>query len=108
MLLYSGHKEENVSHTQRFALMLSNEASKALNKASFKTKEEITMNIIQCYVSTNGSKEHHKDQFYKRLESIIEKCSGKELLILIGGLNVDVGMYNTGYEDILGRQRLGD
>ncbi|VDP49443.1 unnamed protein product [Schistosoma margrebowiei] len=63
LLLYSGHEEENVPHTQGVALMLSKQAQNALIgweshgpriiKASFKTKKEgITMNIIQCYAPT--------------------------------------------------------
>ena len=60
MMLYSGHEEENASHTHRIALMLSEGALKAfvgrkshgprIIKASFKTKKEgITMNVTQCY-----------------------------------------------------------
>ncbi|VDP07386.1 unnamed protein product [Schistosoma margrebowiei] len=55
MLLYSGHEEENAPHIQEVAPMLSKEARNALVgweshgsriiKASFKTKEEITMNM---------------------------------------------------------------
>ncbi|VDO57529.1 unnamed protein product [Schistosoma margrebowiei] len=58
LLSYSGHEEENASHTQGVASMLSKQAQNALIgrashgpriiKASFKTKKEgISMNIIQ-------------------------------------------------------------
>ncbi|VDO49631.1 unnamed protein product [Schistosoma margrebowiei] len=84
-LLYSVHEEESAPHTQGVALMLSKVARNALvgweshgsriNKASFKTKKKgITMNIIQCYALTDGSNDDNKDQFYERLQSIIEKC----------------------------------
>ncbi|VDP53323.1 unnamed protein product [Schistosoma curassoni] len=57
MLLYSGHEEEDASHTQEVALMLSKVAQNALVgweshgftiiKASFKKKKkEMTMNTI--------------------------------------------------------------
>ncbi|VDO88320.1 unnamed protein product [Schistosoma margrebowiei] len=118
MLLYSGHEEDNAPHTQGVALMLSKAARNALVgweshgsriiKASFKTKKEgILMNIIQCYAPTNDSKNDIKDQFYERLQSIIEKCPRKDLTILMGDLNAKVGIYNTGYEDIMGRHGLG-
>ncbi|VDP09402.1 unnamed protein product [Schistosoma margrebowiei] len=118
MLLYSGHEEDNALHTQGVALMLSKVARNALVgweshgsriiKASFKTKKNgILMNIIQCYAPTNDSNDDIKDQFYERLQSIIEKCPRKDLTILMGDLNAKVGIDNTGYEDIMGRHGLG-
>ncbi|VDP31020.1 unnamed protein product [Schistosoma mattheei] len=74
MLLYSGHEEENTPNTRGVTLMLSKEAQNALVgweshgsriiKASSKTKEEITMNVIQCCAPTNDSNDVDKDQFY--------------------------------------------
>ncbi|VDP45628.1 unnamed protein product, partial [Schistosoma curassoni] len=117
MLLYSGHEEQNAPHTQGVALMLSKVARNALVgwethgsriiKASFRTKkEEILMNIIQCYAPTNDSNNDIKDQFYERLQSIMAKCSRKDLTILIGYLNAKVGIDNIGYEVIIGRHGL--
>ncbi|VDO48722.1 unnamed protein product [Schistosoma margrebowiei] len=119
LLLYSGHEEENALHTQGVALMLSKQAQNALIgwefhgpriiKASSKTKKEgITMNIIQCYAPTNDYNEEAKDQFYSRLQSIVEKCQTKDLNILLGNFNAKVGTDNTGYEDIMGRYGLGE
>ncbi|VDP52255.1 unnamed protein product [Schistosoma margrebowiei] len=119
MLLYSGHEEENAPHTQGVALMLYKVARNTLVgweshvsrivKASFKTKNEgITVNIIQCYAPTNDSNYDIKDQFYERLQSIIEKCPRMDLNILMGDLNAKDGIDNTGYEDIMGRQGLGE
>ncbi|VDP20395.1 unnamed protein product [Schistosoma margrebowiei] len=65
------------------------------------------MNIIQCYAPTNDSNDDIKDQFYERLQSVIEKCPRKDLTILIGDLNAKVGIDNTGYEDIMGRHGQG-
>ncbi|VDO55542.1 unnamed protein product, partial [Schistosoma margrebowiei] len=118
MLLYSGHEEDNAPHTQGVALMLSKVARNALVgweshgsriiKASFKTKKEgTTMNVIQCYAPTNDSNDDIKDQFYERLQSIIEKCQRKDLTILMEDRHAKVGIDNTGYEDIMGRHGLG-
>ncbi|VDP37359.1 unnamed protein product [Schistosoma margrebowiei] len=63
------------------------------------------MNVIQCYAPTN---DYDEDQFYDRLQSIIEKCPRNDLTILMGDLNVKVGMDNTGYEDIMERHGLGE
>ncbi|CAH8515410.1 unnamed protein product [Schistosoma haematobium] len=119
LLLYSGHEEENAPHTQGVALMLSKQAQNALIgweshgqriiKASFTTKKEgISVNIIQCYAPTNDYNEDAKDQFYNRLQSIVEKCPTKDLTILMGDFNAKVGTDNTGYEDIMGRHGLGE
>ncbi|VDP42339.1 unnamed protein product [Schistosoma margrebowiei] len=119
LLLYSGHDEENAPHIQEVELMLSKQAQNALIgwesdgpriiKASFKTKKEGTsMNVIQCYASTNDYDEDAKDQFYDRLQSSIEQCPTKDLAVLMRDLDAMVGMDNTGYEDIMGRHGLGE
>ncbi|VDO65390.1 unnamed protein product [Schistosoma margrebowiei] len=119
MLLYFDYEEKNAPHTQGVALMLSKVARNALVggefhrsriiKASFKTKMEgITMNIIQYYAPTNDCKDDIKDQFYERLQSVIEKCPSKDLTIMMGDLNAKVGIDNSGYEDIMGRHGLGE
>ncbi|VDP03466.1 unnamed protein product, partial [Schistosoma margrebowiei] len=43
-----------------------------------------------------------------RLQSIVEKCQTKDLTILMGDFNAKVGTDNTGCEDIMGRQGLGE
>ncbi|VDP50327.1 unnamed protein product [Schistosoma margrebowiei] len=116
ILLYSCNEKENAPLTQRVALMLSKVARSALVgresygsriiKESFKTKKGITKNIIQCYAPTNDSKDNITDQFYEWLQSIIENCPRKDLTILIGDLNAEVGIDNTRYEDIMGRYGL--
>ena len=118
MLLYSGHEEENSPHTQGVALMLSKTAQRALIgweahgpriiTASFRTKNKrINMNIIQCYSPTNDGEEADKDQFYNRLQSIIEKHPERDITILMGDLNAKIGRDNVGYEEIMGRHGLG-
>ncbi|VDP74445.1 unnamed protein product [Schistosoma curassoni] len=99
--------------------MLSKQAQNALIRwdphgpkiieTSFKTKKEgIAMNIIQYYAPTNDYNEDANDQFYNRLQSIVEKCPTKNLTILMGNFNAKVGTDNTGYEDIMGRHGLGE
>ena len=119
LLLYSGHEEENATHTQGVALMLSKVAQKALIgweahgprliTASFQTKnKKIHMNIIQCYAPTNDSQETAKDQFYMRLQSVMEKFKERDINVIMGDFNAKIGNDNTGYAEVMGQHRLGD
>ena len=78
LLLFSGHEQENASHTQGVALILSRTAQSALIgwrghspriiSATFCTKESrINMDIIQHYAATNDSDDQDKEEFYSRL-----------------------------------------
>ncbi|VDO67758.1 unnamed protein product [Schistosoma mattheei] len=117
MLLCSGREEENPPHTQGVALMVSKQAQRELTgwefhlfriiKPLFKTKnQEITINVIQCYAPNNHNSDNDKDQSYERLQSIMAKCSGKDMKILTGDLKAKVGMDNTEYEDIIGQHEM--
>ena len=119
MLLFSGHEEDNAPHTEGVALMLSRSAQSALIgweahgpriiTASFRTKKKkIKMNVIQCYAPTNDSDEENKDQFYNRLQTIIDKCPVKDVNILMGDFNAKIGKDNTGYEEVMGKHGLGE
>ena len=112
LLLYSGHEDEDSPHTQGVALMLSKAAQKALIgwaahgpriiTASFHTKERrINMNVIQCYAPTNDSEEEVKDQFYNRLQSVIDTFPERDVTILMGNFNAKIGSDNIGYEKVI-------
>ena len=119
LLLYSGHEEENTAHTEGIAIMLSRTAQKALIgweahgsriiAASFTTKKKnIKMNVIQCYVPTNDHDDKDKDQFYNRLQVILDKLKVKDINTLMGDLNVKVGSDNRGYKEVMGLHALGE
>ncbi|VDP55143.1 unnamed protein product [Schistosoma margrebowiei] len=59
------------------------------------------MNVIQCYAPSNDSNDDDKYQFFERLQSILAKCPGRDLIILMGGLNAKFG-----HEDVMGRHGL--
>ena len=118
MILYSGNEEEDAHHTEGVAFMLSHEAQNALISweaagpsiiyASFKTKKEnIKLNIIQCYAPTNDKDEETKEDFYNKLQTLCDKLKEKDMTILMGDLNAKIGSDNSGYEEVMGRQGLG-
>ena len=119
MLLFSGHEEDDAPHTQGVALMLSKTAQGALIgweghgprilTASFRTKkQDINLDVIQCYAPTNESKDEDKDVFYDRLLAIVQGRPKKNIVILMGDFNAKIGRDNTGYEEIMGKQGMGE
>ncbi|VDP47933.1 unnamed protein product [Schistosoma margrebowiei] len=64
------------------------------------------MNVIQCYAPSNDSNDDDKDRFFERLQSILAKCPGRDLTILIGGSNAKFEIDNIVYEDVMGRHEL--
>lgn len=119
LLLYSGHEQDDATHTQGVALMLSKSAQGALlgweahgpriMTASFSTKKKrINIDIIQCYAPTNDSEEEEKDDFYDRLLTIIQDRSQRNIIIVMGDFNAKIGSDNRGYEEIMGQHGLGE
>ena len=71
--------------------------------ASFRTtKEKIKMNVIQCYAPMNTSEKEEKEEFYDKLQNILDKYPEKETTILMGDFNAKVGKVNIGYEEVMG------
>ena len=62
------------------------------------------MNMYQ----TNDSDEETKDRFYSRLQSILDKCREKDVIILMGDFNAKIGTDNNGYEEVMGTQGVGE
>ena len=76
--------------------------------ASFQTKvRRISMNVIQCYAPTNNSEDQVKDQFYHRLQSVIDNFPERDISILMRDLNAKIGSDNIGYEEVMGQHGLG-
>ena len=56
--------------------------------------------MIQCYAPTN-------DQFYHRLQSVIDNFPERDVTILMGDFNAKIGSDNVGYEEVMGHHGLG-
>lgn len=64
------------------------------------------MNFIQRYAPNNDNNDDDENQFYEKLQSIIKKGSGNDLIIMIRNLSAKVRMDNTEYEDIMRQYEL--
>ncbi|GFR95809.1 craniofacial development protein 2 [Elysia marginata] len=114
-LLYSGHPEEDVHHTEGVALMLTPIAQKALIgwkpissriiSAKFTTKRNL--HIVQCYAPTNDAEEEIKDGFYQQLQAELDNKKTNDITILMGDFNAKIGADNKGYEEIMGTHGIG-
>ncbi|XP_014774830.1 craniofacial development protein 2-like [Octopus bimaculoides] len=60
-----------------------------------------------CYTPTNDADELAKVEFYDTLQSVIEKRTEKELIMVMGNFNAKVRNINLGYEAIMGKHGLG-
>ena len=117
-ILYSGHEDENAQHTEGVAIILSPQANQSLIEwqpegsriitASFRTfKKGINLNVIQCYAPTNEQEDEIKNNFYSKLQTVLNRFKDKDLTIVMGDFNAKIGYDNKGYEEIMGRQGLG-
>ena len=119
MVLFSGHEEDDAPHTLGVAMMLSRAAQGALIGweahgprillATFRTKKRsINLDVIQCYAPTNESDEGDKEEFYNRVMTIVQGRPRRNIVILMGDFNAKIGNSNTGYEEVMGQQGIGE
>ena len=66
------------------------------------------MTVVQCYAPKNDKSDEVKDGFYNQLHGILSGLSDQDLNILMGDFNAKIGSDNTGYDEVMGRQELGE
>ena len=107
--IYSGHEDEDHAHTHRVAIMATQSAVKVCMEwnpvspriitARFKSKGR-NVNVIECYASTNSDNEEAKQEFYNRLQPVLDEMPRRDIKILMGDMNAKVGSDNAGRHEI--------
>jgi len=113
-ILYSGRNDGQ--HLNGVALILSKKTkaslqewepmSERLLRARFNSKYT-KLTVIVCYAPQEDKPEEEKDEFYYNLNSIIDKTSKHDMLLVLGDINAKVGKCNREREQIMGREGLG-
>ena len=115
LILFSGEEE---LHRRGVAMFLSKRVSKTLRgweahgpriiMTSFTTKKRININVVQVYAPTNDALDEEKDDFYQRLQDVVDKLPAKDVNIVMGDLNAKVGCCNSSLEHIMGKHGVGE
>ena len=116
MVCYPKMKKVSHTHTHGVALLRKAEATRALLSwepispriltGRFNSKGR-KVTFIQCCVPTNITDIEDKVDFYEQLQSAIKKVPKRHMDILLGDLNVKVGIDNTNSDRIMGTHGTG-
>ena len=113
-IIYSGREDD--IHREGVGILMSKSAAKALMDwspiseriilARFYSKH-IKLTIVHIYAPTEIADEQVKDEFYTRLQDVLNGCNTHDMLIVTGDMNARVGNDNHNYERVMGKHGLG-
>ena len=63
--------------------------------------------MVHIYAPTEDTDEQVKNEFYTRLQDVLDKCNTHDMLIVTGDMNVKVGEDNRDYKRVMGKPGLG-
>ncbi|XP_068238342.1 craniofacial development protein 2-like [Palaemon carinicauda] len=66
------------------------------------------MNIIVCYSPSNDSPEERKDEYHEELQRVVDEIRERDMKIVIGDFNAEVGRNNQGMGNVTDVEGLGE
>ena len=113
-IIHSGREDDN--HRGGVGILMTRFASRSLMDwtpiseriitARFYSKH-VKMTIVHVYAPTEDAEETVKDEFYERLQDVLNNKKEHDMLVITGDMNAKVGEDNRGYEGIMGRHGIG-
>ena len=113
-IIYAGRDDD--THRRGVGILMSETATRALMdwspiseriiKARFHSSH-IKMTMAHVYVPTEDADEEEKEEFYMRLQDVLNGCKTHDMLVITGDMNAKVGENNEHYERVMGRHGLG-
>ena len=113
-IIYSGRDDNN--HRQGVGILMSKNAAKApidwtpVNERIIQARyhsQHIKLTLIHTYAPTEDAEEQAKDEFYTRLQDVLDKRNKHDMLIVTGDMNAKVGDERQDYERVMGKHGLG-
>ena len=114
-IIYSGREDDIhragvgklISQDAAGALIEWTQVSERLIQARFQSRH-IKLTVIHVYAPTeDAADEETKDEFYARLQEVLDKRNKHDMLAITGDMNAKVGEENTNYERVMGKHGLG-
>lgn len=103
-IIYSGREDD--IHRAGVGMLMSQDAAGALIEwipvseriiqARFHSRH-IKLTVIHVYAPTEDADEETKDEFYGRLQEVLDKRNKHDMLVITGDVNAKVGEENTDF-----------
>ena len=113
-IIYSGREDD--IHRAGVGILMSQDATGALIEwtpvseriiqARFHSRH-IKLTVIHVYAPTEDADEETKDEFYARLQEVLDKRNKHDMLVITRDMNAKVGEENANYERVMGKHGLG-